>query len=137
MTPRDAFKGIAQDLERRHELHRGFFATLLKQNDWSFVIQCHSLIEAALGDALTHRAHTQSLRALFDQLPTSDARTGKVAFAEAYGLLSKDQGHFVRFMSTLRNSLVHRISNVGFTFRDHMAVLEANPPRSYAAGSKA
>ncbi len=38
---------LVVDLERRIGLPEGFFAHLLDENDWSFIIKLHALFEAA------------------------------------------------------------------------------------------
>jgi hypothetical protein len=77
------------------------------------------------------RAGTVRLRAVFDHLPLSDVRSGKVAFAKAYGIVTDSQAKFVQFYSELRNQIVHNIGSVRFTFSDHLASMDDNKRKSW------
>lgn len=121
----EELEGMAAGIERELELRSGFFAELVRETDWSFVIKTHALIEAAVSHLLTMSLSTShlsaELRRPFDRLPLSDPRAGKVAFAEAMGLLKPGQVRFIRAFSELRNAWVHHVHNVNAQFADHMA----------------
>ena len=50
----------------------------------------------------------------------SNEETGKVAVADALGLLAKPERRFVRSLSELRNKLVHDVRNVNFDLASHV-----------------
>jgi hypothetical protein len=105
------FFGVRQ-LEEDLELPTGFFEDLAHEDDWSFVIKLHALIEAALTHLLVETIARPSLHDIFSRIDTSNVQTGKLAFADKLGLVSTDVKRFIRTLSELRNSFVHDVSNV-------------------------
>ena len=49
-------------------LPRDFYAKLLDEDDWSFVIKANALVEAACSDALAARLHAPELATCFATL---------------------------------------------------------------------
>lgn len=45
-------------------------------------------------------------------------------------LLDDKQRRFIRYFSELRNSLVHRLDNLGFTFENYVSTLDTNRRRN-------
>lgn len=105
------FFGVLQ-LEEDLELPVGFFEALAQEDDWSFVIKLHALIEAAVTHLLVETIAKPSLQDIFARIDMSNAQTGKLAFADKLGLVSKDVRRFIRTLSELRNDFVHNVSNV-------------------------
>ena len=50
------------------------------ENDWSFVIKLHALVEAAVAHLLTEQLSRPELSDLFAHLDISNKTTGKAAF---------------------------------------------------------
>ena len=88
------------------------FCNLMQEDDWSFVIKMHSLLETAVSQLLTNALGRNELAYIFAALEMSNTKTGKIAFASALGLLPKQHLDFIRSLSELRNQLVHRVKNV-------------------------
>jgi len=115
------WEGVA-GLEREFELPKGFVQGLLKEDDWSFVIKLHALIEASvahmltarLGENLSEFVHGMSLR----------GRTSKLNLAKALGYLDSGAVSFVGMLADLRNSLAHGVSNLTFSFRAYLTGLD-------------
>ena len=109
-------------LEKELGLETGFFASLDgdDESDWSFVIKTHALIEAAVSHLLTEHLQRPELARVFSRLDMSNEETGKVAVADALGLLAKPERRFVRSLSELRNKLVHDVRNVNFDLASHV-----------------
>jgi hypothetical protein len=109
-------------LEAKLGVKAGFFESLEHedQNDWSFVIKLHALVEAAVSHLLTEQLHRPELASLFARLDISNKTTGKAAFVEALGLLDKPERRFMSSLSELRNMLVHDIRNVDFDLLRHV-----------------
>ncbi len=108
-----------------------FLLDLLHENDWSFVIKSHALIEAATTEMIIHHLGEERLKGVVERLPLSDTQVGKIAVVKDLALLDDDQRKFVRWFSELRNKLVHRIENVNFTFKDHLKKLDNNQRTSW------
>ena len=103
--------GLRQ-LEENLRLPIGFFESLAQEDDWSFVIKLHALMEAAVTHLLVETLAEPSLQDIFSRLDMSNTQTGKLAFADKLGLLGKDVPRFIRTLSELRNEFVHDVSNV-------------------------
>ena len=100
------------ELEQLLGLPVGFYEALLKEDDWSFVIKLHSLVEAAITQLLTQVIDKPELSDIFSRLDLGGQSTGKMAFIKSLGLLSEDERRFISQLSQLRNSLVHDVTSV-------------------------
>lgn len=109
-------------LEQKLGLQSGFFESLdgEDENDWSFVIKVHALIEAAVSHLLTEHLQRPELDDLFSRLDMSNKGTGKAAFVKALGLLEEPERRFISSLSELRNRLVHDVRNVNFDLASHV-----------------
>jgi hypothetical protein len=107
-----------------------FLLDLLKENDWTFVIKSHALIETAVTQMVIEHLGKTELTKIVELLPLSDNRTGKIAVAKQLNLLDDKQRRFVKFFSELRNSLVHRLDNLDFNFEKYVSSLDPNQKRS-------
>lgn len=107
-----------------------FLLDLLKENDWTFVIKAHAVIETVVTQMLVQHLGEIELTKVIELLPLSDNRTGKIAVARQLKLLDDKQRRFIRFFSELRNSLVHRLDNLDFTFENYVSTLDTNQRRS-------
>src|SRR6266481_5923296 len=70
--------------------------SLENDDDWTFVIKMHAVVEAALNHLLMVRLNDPKLSEITSQLPTNDERKGKMAFIKTFRLLSEDSCLFVR-----------------------------------------
>jgi len=118
-------------IEDHYELGSGFLIRLYKEDDWSFVIKAHALIEAAASQLLAHQVGDHRLSRIFERLELSNDQTGRVAFLKALGLLNDRERRFVRSLSELRNRLVHNVHNVRFRFADEIATMAPNQRRAF------
>ena len=102
-------------------LPRDFYAKLLDEDDWSFVIKANALVEAACSDALAARLHAPELATCLATLDLGHNKHGKVALLRALGAIVKEQATFLQVLYELRNKLAHNISQVSFTFESYLA----------------
>ena len=109
-------------LEAKLGIAPGFFGALDSddENDWSFIIKLHALVEATVSHLLTEQLHRPELAELFARLDISNKTTGKAAFVELLALLDKPERRFMSSLSELRNKLVHDVRNVGFDLTRHI-----------------
>jgi len=119
-------------LETEMGLTDGFFVSLTEEDDWSFVVKCHALMESTCSYLLTTYFDNQSYADIFSRLEMSDKKTGKVAFLRASGMIVPEEASFIVALSELRNTLVHNIHRVPFKFSDHVSSLDKNQQSSFA-----
>ena len=119
------------EIEKELGLPAGFLFALYGEDDWSFIIKSHAVIEAWVSVELTRALKDNRLTPVFESLELSTADTGKLAFAKALGLLTDRQRRFIRRLSELRNRLVHNIRNVSFELRDYVQHLDTNQLKSF------
>ncbi|WP_409522339.1 hypothetical protein [Nitrincola sp. MINF-07-Sa-05] len=109
-------------LEEKLGIEPGFFDSLDndEENDWSFIIKMHALIEAAISHLLTEHLGKAGLADIFSRLDMSNKATGKAAFIKSLGLLDEAERRFISSFSELRNKLVHDVKNVNFDLAEHV-----------------
>ena len=94
-----------------------FLLDLFKQDDWSFVIKLHALVETALTRALVaHFNAPPTLADHFAQIPVGGT-TGKIKLASKCGLITPKDKTFLDRFAELRNELVHSVERVRFDFK--------------------
>lgn len=81
---------VAVQFEKELSLPNNFFLNLLNEDDWSFVIKLHAVLEAATTFLLVRISRNENLETLFSNIELSNKKTGKIAFLEAYNLLEAD-----------------------------------------------
>ena len=136
------------ELEKTFELPKGFYEKLLKEDDWTFVIKLHSLLEASLTHLLTEILainFKDSDLGLFDKskleinismLEMSGKKVGKVSLAHSLGLILEDQKIFLFTLSEIRNLLIHKVKNVTFTFEEYTNALDKNQRNKFVEAFK-
>jgi hypothetical protein len=124
----DSIQAFARDLG----LPEDFFRSLLGESDWSFVIKLHAVIESAVSHLLAGTLGRSDLLGLFGRLELGNPTTGKLAFGKALNCLDDDERGFIRQLSELRNSLVHDVRNVSFSFTNYISALDPNKLRAIA-----
>ena len=117
-------------IEEDLKLPSGFLTALNHEDDWSFIIKSHALIEAALSNHLS-KSIDSKLEPIFDKLELSNSRTGKLAFAEALGVLDSKQRMFIRKLSELRNTIVHNIHYINFDLKSYFMSLDKKQRDSF------
>jgi hypothetical protein len=108
-----------------------FLAHLAEEDDWSFVIKSHALIEATVTRLITSTLGDKRISPPLERLPLSDNQMGKIAIAKQLGVLDGPQRKFIKWYSELRNSLVHKVENIEFSFSEHWAGLDQNQKKAW------
>jgi len=109
----DLFDEAIHEIEKEIKVPEGFFKGLLNEDDWSFIIKIHALIEAVISFLLVKSLSKPKLKNVISFLELSNTRTGKLAFIKDLNLLKKKHRRFIKCLSEIRNSLTHNVSNVG------------------------
>jgi hypothetical protein len=131
MTEQDPVLADVNAMEHELGIEPGFLERLYKEDDWSFVIKTHAVLEAAVAHLLTAIVGVPSLQRLFARLELSGSTLGKVAVAKDLDLLDERDRRFIRSFSELRNDLVHDIRYVNFTFAAHVAAMDEAHVRQF------
>jgi len=117
----DIDAGRLAELERALEIREGFLAELERDDDWSYVVKLHTLMEAAVSHLLAKAFEDDRLDKALQSLPLGSLRSGKLAFLRALDLLGDSDMRFVRFVSELRGALVGRIQSVDLSISSYFA----------------
>ncbi|MCX5870957.1 MAG: hypothetical protein NTY00_10070 [Deltaproteobacteria bacterium] len=123
----------ARQLEAELGLPGGFLERLEQEDDWSFVVKTHALIEAAVAHALVARTGLNEAQEFFARLELSNNKTGKLALSESLGLLNSEERKFIRSLSETRNFFVHDVKNVGVDLRTYFGGLSRDKRKHLAA----
>ncbi len=113
-------------LELELGLPKGFCWRLVAEDDWSFVIKLHALLESAVAGQITRAFERKELADIFARLEMSNTKTGKLAFIKALSLLPSGHIQFLRSLSELRNALVHNVQNVAVGLVEYFQLEAAN-----------
>lgn len=105
-------------LEKSLDLPERFLEKLVAEDDWSFVIKLHALIEAALSYLLTETVGEPRLLEVFSRIELSNSQTGKLVLAKHLDLIDSDTRQFIRNVSEIRNQFVHNVANVNLSLND-------------------
>lgn len=115
----DLFKEVAA-FEERLGLPVGFYDSLLKNDDWSFVVKLNALFEAACTEALVARLACPEIADNLARLDFADNKKGKVRLCFELNIINDEQRLALNDLAELRNDLVHKIENVNFSFDQYV-----------------
>lgn len=118
-----------REFESQLGITTGFFERLLFEDDWTFLIKLHALIEAASTTLLVEALNKPELRDQFARTPLSDSEYGKLSLMKSLGIVSTPYRGFIRKLSELRNQSVHNIQYTNLNFK----TLVMNTPKAKRA----
>ena len=114
----DSIDSAAQAVSLALGLSKNFVHQLRDvDDDWSFVIKCHALMESALTLLLSEAFGRPEIRKVLAGVDTSQ----KLDMCSQMSLFDKAQRGTMRYLSKLRNKLVHNVDQVEFSFSTHLA----------------
>ena len=115
LNPTSVFATLAPWLSDRFDAPKEAIEKLASDDDWTFLIKIHALIEAALNALILTQVDIR-LEPFVKQLEMGKIETGKLAWIKALELLPKHCLDFVRVISPWRNKAAHDIRHSGFSF---------------------
>lgn len=115
-----------RDFEADLGLPKNFYSNLLHEDDWSFVVKLNAMFEGACTHVLTVRLHAPELSGAFAQLDFANTKFGKVALLCSLNAITKEQAAVLQSLAQLRNSLVHNVAKISFSFTSYVAALDSN-----------
>jgi hypothetical protein len=119
------------ELETDTGVKNGFFTSLLKEDDWSFIIKIHALYEAAVSNLITHKIGQIELEDFVSRLELGDKSRGKLKLAKELNLLDDNERKFIYSLSEIRNSFVHNVRNTQVNLDKYFAGLDENKKQNY------
>ena len=123
LLPLPGFLRLVARMETALALPNGFSRGLLDEDDWSFVVKLHALLEASITMLLVERLGGPSTLREPEKHVESLATRTKINLAYSLGLFDADARLFLNKLSELRNGLVHRVANVGVSLSDRIAAM--------------
>ena len=113
---------ISEDINKNND----FLFELLNDNDWSFVIKAHALLETIITELIICKIEEAKLKPLIDKIPLHDTQVSKIKILKTYGLITKEQETFIKTLSEIRNNIVHKFENINFSFSKYVEGLDKN-----------
>lgn len=120
------------NFEKDYKLPKDFFKTLYNEDDWSFIIKIHSLLESVISSLILYHFKEPSIANIISRLEMSNPQTGKIAFLKSIKLIGDNDRKYISSLSQLRNNLVHKVENTSFTFREWISNMDKNQLRNNA-----
>ncbi len=122
------------EIEDEVGIPKGFFKDLLDEDDWSFIIKIHALVEALISFQIVKSLHKEELSSVISFLELSNNRTGKLAFVKNLDILPKKFRRFIKNLSEIRNAFTHNVSNIGVTIDEYFKTLSKQKRKEYVEG---
>lgn len=113
-------------VEEEFELPKDFFKNLYNEDDWSFVIKIHALIESISSSLILYHFKEPSISSIISRLEMSNPKTGKIAILKSLRLIGEADRKYIISLSQLRNNLVHKVENTSFTFNEWIKEMDKN-----------
>lgn len=120
------------ELQEKLMLHPDFFEKLLEEDDWSFVIKLHALIEAAVGSLLLYHLEEPKLERIISRLELGNKTFGKLAFLKDLELLGDTYRRYIFSLSELRNEFVHNVHNCNTSLKGMVEVMDRKAIKTFA-----
>jgi hypothetical protein len=118
-------------LEESVGLSPKLLESLNKDDDWTFIIKTHGIIEAGLNHMILERLGCPGLTKFISKMDTS---AGKLAIVKALDLLPENARMFVRVLSTVRNAAVHDVRNFDISLIEYEKKLNPDQRKNWKKG---
>ena len=106
----------AEKLTMELGLPPGFIIELFRENDWSFVIKVHALIEGAIKHALSSYFQDYGIDKFIDSL----SHRRRIDLAKESRAVQREFIPGLKYISRLRNKIVHDIRNVSYSLESDL-----------------
>lgn len=97
-----------------------FLLKLLLDDDWSFVIKSHSLIESLVTELIISEIDEVELKKVIERMPLHNETVSKMEIAKIYNILSDKEKAFIKNLTEIRNEIVHKYENINFSFETYI-----------------
>ena len=119
------------NLEKKLQIRSGFFDSLYQEDDWSFIIKAHAIIEASVSSLITEYFGEEKLIEIFSRIELSNKSYGKIIFLKHLNFLDKEERRFISSLSEIRNKLVHNIKEIDFSIKTFVDSLNKSKKQSF------
>jgi hypothetical protein len=123
---------LVRMLEEKVGLQSDFLIKLYEEDDWSFIIKLHALLEAACSHLIVAHLQKPELADFFGRLELSGKTVGKIVILKKLDLLSEYHRRFILSLSELRNILAHDIRYSNFTLAKYFEALDSKSKVNFA-----
>jgi hypothetical protein len=130
-TSEDFLKRFGGWLHESAGVTTNLLDSLMNDDDWTFVVKIHAMIEVGLNHLIIAHLEQPSLNDVVARLETNNPRAGKLAFVKACGLLHEDGILLVRLLSEVRNRAVHGIENFDLNLAGYFRDLDVNQQKNW------
>jgi hypothetical protein len=127
--------GFSDDFEKTYmkllsdlNVNRDFLTRLEKDDDWSFVVKLHALMEIAISHLLAERLG-EKLNGIFNRLDMHNKDYGKMKFIKILDLLDSEDILFTELLGEMRNSFAHDIRMTTMNVDAYLLSLKENPKK--------
>jgi len=134
VTPEQAEKINEESLEEINKDYSeklDFLKKLLTDDDWSFIIKSHSLIESLVTELIINKIDEKKLKRVIERIPLHGEIVSKISISKTYELIPADQIKFLKNISEIRNNIVHKFENINFTFEKYLSNLDKNQKKNW------
>ena len=108
-----------------------FLTRFSSDDDWTFIIKLHAMIEAGLNHMLLKQFNNEELSKVIARLETSNPKTGKLAFIKAFKILPEEYILFIRNLSEIRNFCVHDPKNFSYNLKEDVGSYEEKKKKQW------
>ena len=112
------------------KLPKDFYPSLMRENDWSFVIKLSALLEAVCTNILTKKLNNENINKSIAYLDYANKKSGKLNFLEKLDVIDKKQAEVLYKLAELRNKIVHNVDSVNFTFENYITKMDKQQKKS-------
>ena len=115
-SPTDHYEA-ADLVTKRLGLPSNFVFDLLDDDDWSFIIKSHALMEAAAVEAIKHRLSDHTIDKFLKRL-----QMGKcLDFAQELQAIDDQLLKKIRLISKIRNDIIHDVTKYAFSLTEYLS----------------
>jgi len=109
-----------------------FLRELYEEDDWSFIIKSHALVESVCTRLLCFHFNEPQIEKIYASLPLNNMKSGKLGFLYELKLIDKNNVRLIQFLSQIRNAVVHDVKLSNFTLSDYIKSYNQNKAMDFA-----
>jgi len=118
-----------EELANEYGLKHRFLESLYETDDWTFTIKVHAFIESCVNTAIDRCIEDKRVSGILTQL-NLNGKTSRIAVLKSIELLEPNDIKLRKAISTLRNRVVHKISNSDFRISEFIESLKEEEYKS-------